>query len=77
MGTAINNGTLALAGELATALTGLLSLAVVLGGIALVTGFGGRGVQEWLRHWAWQGVLGVIFLGSFSAIASQISGTFR
>jgi hypothetical protein len=77
MGAAINGGTLALATDLATALTGLLSLAVVLGGIALVTGFGGRSVQEWLRHWAWQGVLGVIFLGSFSAIAGQISGTFK
>jgi hypothetical protein len=77
MGAAINGGTLALATDLATALTGLLSLAVVLGGIALVTGFGGREVQTWLKHWAWQGVLGVIFLGSFAAIAGQISGTFK
>ena len=77
MGAALNNGALAFATDLATALTGLLSLAVVLGGIALVTGFGGRGVQEWLRHWAWPGVLGVIFLGSFSAIARQISGSFK
>jgi hypothetical protein len=55
----------------------LLSLAVVLGGVALVIGFGGREVQAWLKHWIWQGVLGVVFLGSFAAIAGQISGTFK
>jgi len=77
MGTAINNGTMFLAKDLATALTGLLSLVVVLGGIVLITGMGGRGVQEFLRHWLWQAVIGVIFLGSFAAIATQITTNFK
>jgi hypothetical protein len=77
MGAAINNGTLFFATDLASALTGLLSLAVVIGGIMLVTGMGGRGVQEWLRHWIWQAVIGVIFLGSFAAIAGEITANFK
>jgi uncharacterized membrane protein len=77
MGTALNNGALFFATDLAGALTGLLSLAVVIGGVVLVTGMGGRGVQEFLRHWLWQAVVGVIFLGSFTAIAGDVSGHFK
>jgi hypothetical protein len=77
MGTAINNGTLFFAADLAKTLTGLLSLAVVIGGIVLIIGVGGRSVQEFLRHWLWQAVLGVIFLGSFSVIAGQITANFK
>jgi hypothetical protein len=77
MGTALNNGALFFATDLAGALTGLLSLVCVLGGIVLVTGMGGRSVQEFVRHWLWQAVIGVIFLGSFTTIAGDISGHFK
>ena len=77
MGTALNNGTMALATDLSGALTGLLALAVVIGGIILITGVGTRGMQEFAHRWIWQGVLGTIFVGSFHTIADKITGSFR
>jgi hypothetical protein len=77
MGQAISDGTLFFAADVAKALTGVLSLAVVIGGVVLIAGVGGRGVQEFLRHWLWQAVLGVIFVGSFAAIANQITTNFK
>jgi len=77
VGGAINRGTMAFATDLATSLTGIIALVVVLAGVVLITGMGGRGVQEFLRHWIWQAILGVIFLGSFAAIAGQITANFK
>jgi hypothetical protein len=77
MGTAINNGTMALATDLSGALTGLLALAVVLGGIVLISGFGSRTIQEFAHRWIWQGVLGTILLGSFHTVADKITTSFK
>ena len=77
MGTAINNGTMALATDLSGALTGLLALAVVLGGFVLITGIGSRAMQEFLHRWIWQGVLGTILLGSFHTVADKIATSFK
>jgi F0F1-type ATP synthase membrane subunit a len=77
MGSALNNGTLAMSADLATSLTGLLSLAIVIGAIILITGVGNRGLQEFVHRWIWQAVLGAICLGSYSAIASSITTNFH
>jgi Na+-transporting NADH:ubiquinone oxidoreductase subunit NqrB len=77
MGTAINNGTMALATDLSGALAGLVALVVVIGGFILITGVGSRAMQEFLHRWIWQAVLGVIFLGSFHAVADKITSSFK
>jgi uncharacterized membrane protein len=77
MGTAINNGAMALATDLSGALAGLIALAVVIGGIVLVLGLGSRGMQEFIHRWIWQAVLGVIFLGSFHTVADKITSSFK
>ena len=77
MGSALNNGALALSANLATSLTGLLSLAIVIGAIILITGIGNRGMQEFVHRWIWQAVLGAICLGSYATIASSITTDFH
>jgi hypothetical protein len=77
MGTAISNGAMALATDLSGSLAGLIALAVVLGGIVLITGVGSQRLQEFVHRWIWQAVLGVIFLGSFHAVADKITSSFK
>ena len=77
MGTAISNGAMALATDLSGSLAGLIALAVVLGGIVLITGVGSQRLQEFVHRWIWQAVLGVIFLDSFHAVADKITSSFK
>jgi hypothetical protein len=77
LGSSVGNGAFTLATDLSTAAFGILCLITVVCGLIIITNIGGQGIQKILRSYIFGIILGTIFTGAFSRVASGMQGLFR